>query len=266
MSGNDQADREELAASMRGLAKKARLLSRLGDDRLVDGAVFKRVTQDAIRLLEAAAEVLFRPGMVVPRLPNEAASLEPSTIAREMTRGPVFSAQPASTPNPPSSSVSSLSGSTEDFSVPDLLQFLGALRKSGVLFVRCSKELFTVHIEDGQVVHATSNNAPSGDRLGDLLISGGMITKQQFDAFLTRYTRAAGKIGVALEREELVTREQLASVLETQVQRLFHRMFNAPGATFSFQQRAVHGVDHRINLSMTQLLLESARALDESGR
>jgi len=266
MAGSDQADREELAASTRGLPKKARLLGRLGAERLIDGGdVFKRVMTDALRLLEAASEVLFRPGMPIPRLPVEGGAIQAGNVAREMTRGHGFPA-PASASAPPANSVSALAGNTTDFAVPDMLQFLSSLRKSGVMFVRCSKELFTVHLDDGQVIHATSNNAPPGDRLGDLLISEGFITKEQFDRFLTRYTRSAGKIGVAMEREELVSREQLARALEVQVQRLFHRMFTASNATFSFQQRTMETVDNRINLPMTQLLLESARAHDESGR
>jgi hypothetical protein len=75
---------------------------------------------------------------------------------------------------------------------------------------------------------------------------------------------SASRLGAALESEELVSREELRAALEYQIQQLFHRLFCAKDATFTFGQQPDEDDDGRIRMNVTQLLLESARTLDES--
>ncbi len=148
----------------------------------------------------------------------------------------------------------------------DLLGLLSAMAKSGVLWVQSSGETFSIVLQDGGVVHAASDRSPPGLRLGEILVAQGAVTQSQFDAFLARFKTAAGKLGLALEREEIVTRAQLAAALEYQVHRLFERMMTQENATFVFTERPAESSDHRLRISVPMLLLESCRVRDEKNR
>jgi hypothetical protein len=71
-------------------------------------------------------------------------------------------------------------------------------------------------------------------------------------------------LGVALVREQVVSRQALQIALTYQVQGLFQRLFAATEASYTFSSsvRLMENPDLRMNV--THLLLESARTLDES--
>lgn len=260
---DDEREHAALVASIRGLARKAGTIGRLAAERVGHGRRVKEVLTDAVRLLDAAAELVYRPRIEVPRLAGQRElAPNPERVALEMTRFQRHLGPPAAGP---ANAVSVLSGNARSIPIRDILGLLGAIRKNGVLTVRTASEKVTIQLEDGHVVHAASNNSPPGERLGDVLVAEGMVEKERFERFLRKHTRSAGLLGVALEREELVSREQLTRALSIQIERLFQRLFATREASYSFQERPVAGPDHRVRLPLEQLLLESAPAEDVPG-
>ncbi len=162
------------------------------------------------------------------------------------------------------SSTTLLTGSTRVVPVPEMLEFIGTLKKTGIMFVRAGRETYTLQLEDGYLVHASSSASPSGTKLGDYLVKLGFITQERLAKYLEKHSRWQGKLGIALERDGIVTREQLTQALEHQVRGLFDRLFSLQNATFSFSQRSPCARENRIRIGITSLLLESARAQDES--
>jgi hypothetical protein len=155
------------------------------------------------------------------------------------------------------------SGYSWSISLPDLLGFLQMHEKSGVLAVETESETFSIGFERGELAYAISDNSPKELRLGEILIARGAVSREALEAFLARGS-TGGKLGQALEREELVTREQLGYALEHQVQQTFHRLFNAENARFSFREGRPRSEDGNLRMNVMQLLLESARVKDES--
>ncbi len=92
------------------------------------------------------------------------------------------------------------------------------------------------------------------------------IGVEQLEEFYKRYTRRSITMDETLERESLVSREDLVSALEAQVQELFHRLYAAGSGTFDFYAGGSSNIEQRIRMNVTRLLLESARTKDEQER
>lgn len=148
--------------------------------------------------------------------------------------------------------------------IPDLLNFLQIQGKSGILRVSLETEVIYIEFNDGDLVHAYSDNPPIAMRLGEILVAQGAIDSKRLESFLFCYSKSQGMIGEALKRGELVDEKQLEKAVDFQVQQLFHRIFQVENATYHFREcepELTHNANRR---NVTSLLLESARAVDEA--
>ncbi|MGE3171299.1 MAG: DUF4388 domain-containing protein [Planctomycetota bacterium] len=151
---------------------------------------------------------------------------------------------------------------------PDLVTFLCSMKKSGVLLVDTLDERFTVELEGGDIVHAHSDGAPEGERLGDVLVELGTMAQGDLDALLAEGIRGrfGGRLGARILERGLATAEELQTALETQIRRLFQRLFQAAPKDFVFWEGPCVWGEDRMRLNATKLLLDGARAFDESSR
>ena len=157
-------------------------------------------------------------------------------------------------------------GSNATIPIPDLLTFLQAQQVSGCLDIELENENVTIELERGALAQAFSSNSPKGQRLGEILVSQGAIDEPALREFLRANRNSPDQFGRALEREELVTKDQLMQAVVFQVQQLFNRLFRSEDAKYSFHggKKCLSGSG--LFLSVTQLLLESSRQSDESSR
>lgn len=151
-------------------------------------------------------------------------------------------------------------GSSTVIPLPELLSFLRAQEKTGLLRVKLDAEVIHLHLRDGDLAHAFSDSAQPGRRLGDILVEQGAV-----DAWLLEKVLAeSGREGSARARvAQLATEEQLRAARSLQVQRLFHRLFEARDALFSFQEGDQIAATEGARMDLLRLLLESARFQDE---
>jgi hypothetical protein len=202
-------------------------------------------------LLEQAAELLRR-------------------LARELEQAPAFQAGDADRHALPergpalASSDGVVSGSAAVIPVSELLAFLSALRRTGMLWVETEREGFLVQTCEGAVVYAQGDNPPRDQLLGEILVADGALERARLEQAVAQAADGKVVLGAWLVRQGLVTQEQLTRALSTQVQMIFDRMFGALDARWQYEDGVamVDSVDVRLNV--IQLLLESARASDES--
>lgn len=155
------------------------------------------------------------------------------------------------------------SGACATIPLPELLGFLQVHGHTGELVVQAEQETFAIHFHRGDLIDATSDNAPPEMRLGEILISMGAVDSVVLMRLLES-PDSGDRLGDALVRRHLVDRETLLAALRYQVQQLFHRLFHAENARFSFSPLLPQEVESDYRLNVTQLLLESARLHDES--
>src|SRR5947209_20120308 len=72
-----------------------------------------------------------------------------------------------------------IKGSLKEASLPDVLQLLAMGKKTGCLAVTHRNNFGYIYFDKGRICYASIVNRR--DRLGDILVKGGAITKAQLD-------------------------------------------------------------------------------------
>ena len=158
-------------------------------------------------------------------------------------------------------------GNSWTIPLPELIGFLAYGRKTGVLWVDSPKENFLIGLENGRLMHATSDRTPEGLRLGEILVGLGYLTRRQLERFLETTggveSNDATLTGELLMSSGMINDEELEHALRHQVQQLFHRLIDTENAIFSFREGMQVALAYHVEQNIPQLLLESARVQDE---
>lgn len=157
-----------------------------------------------------------------------------------------------------------IQGSIEEAGLPDVLQLLALGRKTGCLSVVDGSALQgQIFLDVGRVSYATVSNRP--DRLGDMLVKSGRITRQQLDQAVTEQTRSSGhQLGRVLVDAGRLERAELEQYIRLQVEEAVYSLFTWKQGTFSFtSERLPPHLSLLVPLDTESLLLEGARRVDE---
>jgi hypothetical protein len=132
-----------------------------------------------------------------------------------------------------------LSGLLSDYSLPDLLFYLGNHKRSGWLFLESRRATVCIALHMGRVVEVTSDDPRR--RLGQRLIASGAITTKQLDDALASQTqfRECGShkvLGELLIDAELVPDESVQDALREQMGELLFEVLIDPRGEFVFQK------------------------------
>ena len=157
-----------------------------------------------------------------------------------------------------------INGTIEEAGLPDVLQLLTLGRKSGCLTVADGATQGKVYLDVGRVSYATVANRL--DRLGDLLVKSGRITREQLSEAADQQARASSKrqIGRILVDSGHIDRADLEKFVRLQVEEAVYYLFTWKQGTFGFtsDERPPHQT-LLVSLDPESLLLEGARRVDE---
>jgi len=156
-----------------------------------------------------------------------------------------------------------LRGSTDTLSVPDLLNLLSSLRKTGTLTLQHDSTIYVLEFLEGAIVHAVTNQRSPEWRLGTILEAQCKLTADQLRESLAAIERTKELLGAELVRTERVSESDLRAALELQVRNLFRSIFDLSHARFAFAEGSISNIGQRVCMSTTQLLLDAARRHDE---
>ena len=84
-----------------------------------------------------------------------------------------------------------LEGTIKDFGLPDIFQLIGLQRKTGVLALNNGQESVTVTFENGMVVMADSSAKRLEDRLGNVLVKQGKLSRDKLEDASSRSSAGA---------------------------------------------------------------------------
>ena len=158
-----------------------------------------------------------------------------------------------------------LEGTLRDFSLADIFQLIGLQRKTGVLTLRSTEDVVTISFLEGKVVGADSLNKRLEDRLGQVLIKTGTVSKAELDAALKVQMETLERIGHILLRHAAISRDELHKALEQQILQIIFRVFRWKDGDYHFSQETSVDYDAELvsPLSSESILMEGARMLDE---
>lgn len=147
------------------------------------------------------------------------------------------------------------SGNIQDAPLPAVFEELGARKFTGTLVVRSDDAEKTVHLKEGQIVFATSTD--SNDRLGEILIKAGKLTREHLETALVLLKKTAGfkKLGALLVEKGFVTPKDLFTGLKTQVKEIIYSLFLLENATYRIEETFPTDII-QLQINMQELITE----------
>ncbi len=160
----------------------------------------------------------------------------------------------------------SLHGKIGTMSIPEILQWVGMGKKSGVLSFYNRGTSKNLYFEDGYVISASSNNPR--DYLGQFLISAGKITEEDLKkAFITQQETniLLGKILCMIGK---IKEEELQAILKRKIEETVYDLFLWTEGDFSFSEMTGTALKKKdlqivVKLGVNELIMEGARRYDE---
>lgn len=159
-----------------------------------------------------------------------------------------------------------LQGQLKPFGLLNALQVLHNASLSGALRIHEYGLMFTIHLDHGYVVSASS---PGQEPLGERLLAKRRITREELESALAFQRRAAERgrripIGPILLRRGLVTQEDLEQCVFDQVIETICLALELPSPYFSFTRFASADPEgDRALVHFQFALLEAFRIADE---
>jgi hypothetical protein len=168
-----------------------------------------------------------------------------------------------------------ISGSLKDVSVADVMQFIHLGRRTGTLLLSRASERAMIGFHGGRLVSA---QAPRTPKLGDLLVSTGMIDRGILDSAIRSQNEALEhrSLGQILMSSGSIDAEGLRQVIATQIEQAVSEVMVWETGTFEFAIDDLRPIDDialypsdvlpDADINTQMVLLEAARIFDERNR
>jgi hypothetical protein len=160
-----------------------------------------------------------------------------------------------------------LEGTIRDFGLPDIFQLIGLQRKTGTLTLTKEKddESVTVTFENGMVVMADSSARRLEDRLGNVLVKQGKITRERLDEALAVQKQTLQRLGHILASQSAITSRDLRDALQVQISQIVFRVFRWRDGRYHFAPAESVDYDREnfVPMSTDFILMEGIRMVDE---
>jgi hypothetical protein len=158
-----------------------------------------------------------------------------------------------------------LEGTIKDFGLPDIFQLIGLQRKTGLLTLKHEKDVVTVTFENGMVVMADSSTKRLEDRLGNVLVKQGKLSKEKLDDALQTQKATLQRLGHVLTVNNYITEKDLKDALQVQISQIVFKVFRWRDGEYHFAptDNVEYDRDHFTPLSADFILMEGIRMVDE---
>ncbi|MDA8432810.1 MAG: DUF4388 domain-containing protein [Nitrospiraceae bacterium] len=157
-----------------------------------------------------------------------------------------------------------LEGSLSDFGLADILQLIYFQRKTGVLTLDGRMDRVKLLFVEGNISGAESKRRVDDNRLGKILLKKGLIQEGDLQAALAEHKKSGEKLGNILIKREMVARESVTEVVNSQITETVIQLFNWKEGTYEFKaQRLPQDNELSFSLDTQHLLMEGLRIVDE---
>lgn len=153
-------------------------------------------------------------------------------------------------------------GSLKDLDFSNLLLYLQRQKSTGTIVIEGSAFTKKVYIKKGDVIFASSSL--NDERLGEMLIKAGMITKDEYDLSVEIFKKTGKKQGAILVELGFLTPKQLFEGLKFQIREIVYSIFPLRDADYEFLEGELSEdevIGLRINIK--ELISEGKRRVIE---
>ena len=155
-----------------------------------------------------------------------------------------------------------IQGNLSTMNVSDLLQFLAAGRKTGMLKFDRAKIVKQIYFEGGLIIGSNSNDPK--EYLGQLLIHYGKIDESQLKAALEIQRHSGGRLGEILVFTKVLPQDAVLEVLRIRTLDVIYDLFLWEEAHFELHDNeAPPDYFVRIEIHPTKVIMDGAYRIDE---
>jgi hypothetical protein len=158
-----------------------------------------------------------------------------------------------------------LEGTIKDFGLPDIFQLIGLQRKTGLLTLKHAQDQVTVYFENGMVVNADSASKRLEDRLGNVLVKQGKLSKERLEEALATQKQTLQRLGHVLITQSYITQKDLKDAIGVQVSQIVFKVFRWRDGEYHFAPSETVDYDREnfSPMSADYILMEGIRMVDE---
>lgn len=158
-----------------------------------------------------------------------------------------------------------INGTLTTMSVPDLLQFLAAGRKTGTLKFGRGKVIKEIYFENGLIVGGNTNDPK--EYFGQVLLHYGKLDEAQLQAAMELQRKSGGKLGEILSSKGFLTEAEVLEILRIRTLDIIYDLFLWEEAHFEFFENDPLPDDViRIEVVPTNVIMEGIYRIDELAR
>jgi hypothetical protein len=160
----------------------------------------------------------------------------------------------------------SVEGNLKDFPLPDVMNFVVQAAGTGELELENGDEKVIIKFEEGRLVSAEPMGPRAEkERVGSLLVRGGLITPLQLKEVLRIQKETLQKLGHIFVRKGLIRKEDLREILQVQVKESMFHLFQWRDGHYRFRKSKSVDYDHDLYSPQdaNNLIMEGVRMVDE---
>ncbi|MBU2594027.1 MAG: DUF4388 domain-containing protein [Candidatus Edwardsbacteria bacterium] len=157
-----------------------------------------------------------------------------------------------------------IEGPIKELSLMDLFQLLSMSRKSGVLTLDCTRNVGQVFFVSGNIIRSTLQQGQ--EKLGQMMLSSGKLSKDQLDILLKEQASAKQKkkIGALAVVRGFATKNAVVGMLKTQVEETVSTIMGWQEGYFRFEDMELVSDPDLGSVQITEnVIMEVSRRLDE---
>ena len=160
-------------------------------------------------------------------------------------------------------STTGLTGNLKTMSLPDLLQWAGAGRKTGTLALKSGPLNKKIYFQGGAIIGSSSDD--NREYLGQFMLSEGIITEQQLKDAFDLQAQTKVMLGRILVKKGLVSEAKVSEVLRLKAEETIYSLFLWMEADFEFVENELPpGEQVLISIKVEDVLMEGLRRYDTS--
>jgi hypothetical protein len=158
-----------------------------------------------------------------------------------------------------------LAGNIKEFSLADIFQIISLQQKTGELLVKGSEGSVTIIFEKGVVIGADASFRQVENRLGQVLVRSGKITKFQLKRALDRQKKTLQPLGTVLAELGDIDIESLRQALSQQIQETIYHLLRWTDGEYKFTPKKSVEYDKNLikPINTEFLVMEGFRITDE---
>jgi hypothetical protein len=157
-----------------------------------------------------------------------------------------------------------LNGTLRDFGIADILQLIAQQQKTGTLHLDSKDQEVHIGFQDGVIVQAESATRRKKDLFGTMLVRAEIISEQQLEEALETQKRTLQRLGDVLVSTGVITKDRYRQMAQLQFNETLYRLFSWKSGTYAFEQGTVHYDPADVTpVRAESVLMEGFRMVDE---